>query len=131
MDAHLRYRNPDGSTKDWVIEKIPGGFRIRWGKTEHVNRQVQYEDRRFPAGVFPEMRKRIQAQVRQGYRYVGGVPPGCPPGDVWESESGQLAPPPAAGAPTAPSAPAEQPQRRNPDGMPVWDLSEIQFPLFI
>ena len=136
MNAHMRFRNPDGTTKDWLIQEIPEGFRTRWGRTGQINQEKTFDKKRFPGGIYNEMRKRIQAQIRQGYEYVEGVPAGCPQGAVWQATGAR------AVHPRTEEAPALEPSAASPPGpsatnppkpleAPVWDLSRSQYPHFL
>jgi hypothetical protein len=136
MNAHLRFRNSDGTTKDWLIEETPEGFRTRWGRTGQVNQEKTFDKKRFPGGVYNEMRKRVQAQLRQGYEYVEGVPAGCPQGAVWQSAEERTVPPATEKAPAfePPAASTANRTATNPtesSEAPVWDLSRSWYPLFL
>lgn len=67
-----RYRNPDGSTKDWAIGEFMGNICVFFGKTGASRlRRHNIPPEKHVATAAKEIERRIDEQLRQGYEYVG------------------------------------------------------------
>jgi hypothetical protein len=63
----FRYRNADGTTKDWAYRRLPdGGLEICWGRTGAIS-QTQTCD----AAKAGEILQRAQQKQRKGYVPLG------------------------------------------------------------
>ncbi|WP_347990257.1 hypothetical protein [Methylomonas sp. AM2-LC] len=62
-----RYRNSDGSTKDWAISRNPDGttYTKRWGKTGTKLQSRVFQD------TNNQYSKDISGKTSKGYRYIG------------------------------------------------------------
>jgi predicted DNA-binding WGR domain protein len=98
----FRYRNADGSSKDWAYRHLPdGGVAICWGRTGSVNQTHTYG-----AAEARAILRRAQEKQRKGYVPLGNA----------VLRDGALEPLPAP----APSSPP-----RPKPSAPAVDLSQI------
>ena len=98
----LRYRNADGTSKDWAYRRLPdGGTEICWGRTGSVS-----QTRTYGAAHAREILRRAQEKQHKGY---------VPQGDAL-LRNGSLGP--------VPSGPPSKPPPQKPS-LPAVALSQI------
>jgi predicted DNA-binding WGR domain protein len=63
----FRYRNADGTSKDWAYRRLPdGAIEICWGRTGAVSQRQSYG-----AAQTQEILQRAQQKQRKGYAALG------------------------------------------------------------
>lgn len=82
MKIHLRYDNPDGSSKDWFGEAYNGGVNISWGKTGRTTQGIFLSPMKCKNNSpFQELEKRANKKRQKGYYDIhhNEVPPAIKP----------------------------------------------------
>jgi predicted DNA-binding WGR domain protein len=68
MKIHLRYDNPDGSSKDWFGEAHNGGVNISWGKTGRTMQGIFLNPMKCKNNSpFQELEQRANKKRQKGY----------------------------------------------------------------
>ncbi|AJF08171.1 WGR domain-containing protein [Geoalkalibacter subterraneus] len=75
--AHLRFDNPDGSSKDWIIRRTSDGFATEWGRTGKALQSKNFPGKNF-SNVDAEIQRRISEKYKKGYQDVVSSAPDDP-----------------------------------------------------
>ncbi len=70
MLIHLRYANPDCSTKDWIGEASDRGVNISWGRTGRVQQGLFLSPDRCRHNPQHELQNRADKKINKGYRPI-------------------------------------------------------------
>lgn len=92
MGEHLRYKNPDGTSKDWIIEELPNGdVRTSWGKTGKRMQSTVIPLDRCEGGTQAEYHRRLAEKLNKGYVPVQVTPQTKAAVKAAEAEQGKKA----------------------------------------
>ncbi|RLD03299.1 MAG: hypothetical protein DRI32_07540 [Chloroflexi bacterium] len=67
VKIHLRFDNPDGSSKDWIGEASNNGLNISWGKRGRSQQGIFLSSQKLHSSPFQELQARADKKRRKGY----------------------------------------------------------------